>query len=301
MLTVHQLTVLVAVAETGSVRGAAERLVVTQPAVSASLAALKQQVGVPLVARAGRGIVLTEAGVALAGYAVRIISLVDEAIGVVKGHQEEGLGAVRLGVGLAAAQYLVGELLAKVNDLAPNIGMELEIGNRVRIWQLLNARTIDLAVTGRPPTSGEFSTLARRDNELVLVCRPGTVWAEKLEAATWLLREPGSGTRAAADEVIANLGVTPPTVVIGSNTAIQTAAEAGLGVALLPREAVEEAIASRLLTRISSPGTPLQRPWYVIARAGEDLPAPARFWLNHLLSEPSSRFVPLGRGAEAVP
>jgi DNA-binding transcriptional LysR family regulator len=296
VLTVHQLTVLVTVADTGSVRAAAGKLVVTQPAVSASLAALERQVGVPLTARAGRGIALTDAGEVLTRYARQIVSLVDEAVAATQGLGGSGPGTIRLGVATAAAHHLVGQLLAGVNDLSPSVGIELEVGNRVRIWQLLNARAVDLAVTGRPPVSGGFDALARRDNELILVCRPGAVWASRLGEATWLLREPGSGTRATAMEVIAQLGIDPPVAVIGSNIAIKTAAEAGLGVALLPREAVEEALASRTLARVDAPETPLNRPWYVVARAGEQLPAPARRWLDHLLGQPDGRFVALGPG-----
>ena len=296
MLTLHQLEVLVTVAETGSVHAAAERLVVTQPAVSASIHALERQVGASLFARAGRGIVLTDDGDTLVRYARQILGLVDEALSAIDGTGAAEQSTVHLGVVTAAAQHLVGQLLAHVNELTPRIGMELEVGNRVRIWQLLNGRTVDLAVTGRPPSSGEFAVLARRPNELVLVSRPGTVWAQKLSEATWLLREPGSGTRASAEEVIAHLGVDPPRAVIGSNAAIQTAAEAGVGVALLPREAVEEALTARSLVRLDAPGTPVSRPWYVVARAGEALPAPARRWLDHLLGQPESRFVAVENG-----
>jgi len=295
VLTLHQLEVLVAVAETGSVGAAAEQLVVTQPAVSASVAALERQVGTKLLARAGRGVVLTQEGETLARYARQILGLVSEAVAAVEGQGAGEQATVHLGVVTAAAQHLVGQLLVHVNELRPRIGIELEVGNRARIWQLLNARAIDLAVTGRPPASGEFTVLAERPNELVLVCRPGTVWARRLADATWLVREPGSGTRASAEEVIAQLGIEPARAVIGSNAAIQKAAEAGVGVALLPREAAEEALATRALVRVAAPGTPMSRPWYIVGRAGEPLPAPARRWLDHLLAQPEARFVPVAQ------
>ncbi len=293
MLTIHQLTVLVTVADEGSVRGAAERLVVTQPAVSASLAALEREVGVRLITRAGRGIALTDAGEQFVGYARRIVGLVDEAIAAVGAGAGREDQAVRLGVVTAAAHHLVGELLSEINDLTPRIGVHLEVGNRVRIWQLLSARTVDLVVAGTPPASAEFVALARRSNELVLVCRPGAVWADRLAEATWLIREPGSGTRAAAEEVVARLGIEPARVVIGSNQAIKTAAEAGVGVALLPRDAVSDELAGRKLVRLEADGTPLERPWFVVARAGEDLPRGARRWLAHLLGRPGSGFEPV--------
>ena len=287
-----------AVIETGSVRGAAERLVVTQPAVSASLAALEKQVGAKLVARAGRGIAVTESGELLGRYARQILALVDEATAAIDGKAGGAPATMRLGV-VTSAHHLVGQLLAGVDQLTPRIGIELEVGNRVRIWQLLNSRGIDLAVTGRPPSTGEFVAIASRPNELVLVARPGVVWRDKLGEAMWLVRERGSGARASIEEVIAQNGIDPPRTVIGSNAAIKTAAEAGLGAALLPYEAVADSLVARTLVRIEASGTPRSSPWYVVARAGEELPAPARTWLTDLLARSESRFADFPSAARA--
>lgn len=289
MLTLHQLEVLVTVADVGSVRGAAERLVVTQPAVSASIAALEKQVGVKLVERSGRGIALTDEGTAMAGYARRILSLAHEAMTVVK-EGEDGAGALHLGVGLALAQHLTGALLAGVNELQPRVSVELEVGHQVKIWGMLMSRELDIAVTGRPPGSGGFCVLAERANEMIVVCRPGSVWHDGLTEATWLVREPGSGTRACAEDVIARLGIDPRRVVVGSNMAIQTAAEAGVGVALLPAEAVSGALSARTLARLAAPGTPMAHPWCVVAREGEPLARPARMWLDQLLESADAAF-----------
>jgi len=279
----------VTVAEAGSVRGAADRLVVTQPAVSASIAALERQVATKLFERTGRGVSLTDEGSALVAYARQILRLVDEAVAVVGGEQS-GAATLHLGVGLAIAQHLTGELLAGVNDLKPRISVELEVANRIRIWEMLQGRELDLAVTARPPASGDFRVLAERPNEMIVVSRPGGVWHDRLGEATWLVREPGSGTRACAEDVIARLGSDPRRVVIGSNMAIQTAAEAGVGVALLPADAVRPALAARALARADAPGTPMSRPWCVVARTGEALSAAARGWLD-LLLESAAGFV----------
>jgi len=80
VLTIHQLQVLCVIADEMSVRGAAARLTVSQPAVSASLAALEKEVGVDLVARQGRGIELTPAGTILVGYARDLLALLGEAL-----------------------------------------------------------------------------------------------------------------------------------------------------------------------------------------------------------------------------
>ena len=85
MTTAARLRALVAVAETGSVRSAAQRLVVTESAVSAAVAALTRDVGLPLLERQGRGLRLTASGRTYAGYARAILGLQEEALAAARG------------------------------------------------------------------------------------------------------------------------------------------------------------------------------------------------------------------------
>lgn len=283
MLTIHQLKVFVTVAEAGSVRAAAERLVVTQPAVSASLAALEREMGAALFARAGRGIELTEAGRTMARYAQLILGLVDEATAAVTSDGGR-VQTIRLAASTSAADHVVTPLLARLRDRLPEVAISFEIGNRERIWQLLVDRAVDVAVTGRPPVTGDIVSVATRANELVLVARPGTVWRQRLHEATFLLREPGSGSRSATEEVIAALGITPPTMTVGSNTAIRAAAESGLGVALLPRDTVAESLRARTLGLVPTPATPMARPWHVVVRGDAPRAAGVRAFVDEALA-----------------
>ena len=282
MLTLHQLQVFVTIADHRSIRRAADQLVVTQPAVSASLAALERAVGAELVARAGRGIELTEAGLVMERYARLLLGLVDEAIAATQFAHDPVTAPVRVGATTASADHMLMPMLARLREHRPTLQFTLEVGNRARIWQLLAERQIDAAISSRPP-SGAFESLATRPNEFVLVAKPGVVWAGKLGEATWLVREDGSSTRAATEEVMALLHISPPTLAIGSNAAIQRSAEAGLGVALLPAEAVAEALKHRSLSPIRTKATPLRKPWHVITRVGEQLSASTRQFVEDLV------------------
>jgi len=285
VLTIHQLKVFVTVLDAGSVRVAAQRLVVTQPAVSSSLAALEREVGAQLFSRSGRGIEPTDAGRVMERYARQMLGLVDEAISAVGGEHEEGRGTIRIGAVSAAADHLVAALLAKVKDRLPHVGIALEIGNRDRVWPLLADRTVDVVLGGQTPSTGDFVSVATRRHELVLVAKPGAVWAQRMGEATWLLREPGSGTRSAIEEVIAALGIAPPTMTLGSPTAVRAAAEAGLGIGLFPHEAVVDALRVRSLSVLHSAATPLRRTWNVVVRRGEPLPVPARHFVETIVEE----------------
>jgi DNA-binding transcriptional LysR family regulator len=275
--------VFVTIAEHGSVRRAAEELVVTQPAVSATLAALQREVGVDLVCRAGRGIELTEAGRTFERYARLLLGTVDEAVSAARFCVNTN-SLVRLGASTAVADHMLMPRLAQLRDHRPTLQFTLEVGNRTRLWHMLADRSIDVAVCSRPPSTTSFRSLASRPNEYVLVARPGVVWAGKVGDATWLVREEGSGTRAAADEVITRLGISPSLMVISSNAAIQRSAEAGLGVALLPHEAVAEAMKHRHLGLVRTAATPLKRPWHVVVRAGDDPPPSVRQFIDDLVT-----------------
>jgi DNA-binding transcriptional LysR family regulator len=282
-LTVHQLEVFITVADHMSIRRAAEQLTVSQPAVSASLAALQRELGVELFARQGRGIELTEAGKTMLRYAQLVVGLVDEALEEVRAVETRSRRPVRIGATTASAAHVITPMLARIRDLQPTLAFELEIANRAVIWQSLARRAIDLAISTRPPATQGFTSLAVRANSFVLVAKPGLVWAGRLADVTWLLREEGSGTRSAIDEVMARLDVHPTTLVIGSNEALQRSAESGLGVALLPADVVVDAVRRRDLVVVRTEATPLMRPWHLVARADEDMPVATRELVRDLV------------------
>jgi len=284
VLTLHQLQVFITIADHRSIRRAADELVVTQPAVSATLAALERALGVELVVRVGRGIELTEAGRIMDRYARLMMGLVDEASAAVRFATDPMTASVRVAATTASANHMLMPMLARLRAHRTNLQFNIEVGNRARVWQLLADRSVDLAISTRPPASGSFESLATRPNEFVLVAKPGLVWKGKERDVTWLMREEGSSSRAAIDEVMAMMGITPPTLVIGSNAAIQSSAEAGLGVALLPLDAVEPLVKRRALTLVRSDAVPLRKPWYVVARGGEPLSAAARQFVDDLVN-----------------
>ena len=292
MITVTQLRTFVEVAEAGSVRVAAERLIVSQPAVSAVLAALHREVGVPLVAREGRGLRITPAGVVFARYARRILGLLDEARVAATGQLHPDKGRVRLAAVTTAGEHVLPAFLASFRARYPSAEVRLEVGNRSRVWGLLEHREVDMAIGGRPPAGGRFVTLATKPNVLVGVTagadsgarRPRTkaVPVEELARQVWLLREPGSGTRTTTEELLERLGISPPVLTLGSNGAIRESVRVGLGITVISRDAVRRELDDGTLREWRCPGLPLEREWHVVGVAGEELPATARLFLARL-------------------
>jgi DNA-binding transcriptional LysR family regulator len=255
----------VALADHGSVRGAAAHLVVTESTVSAAVRALADEVGVALVERDGRGVRLTPAGRRYAGYARQVLGLLDEAGGAARGEADPERGHVRLGAVTTAGEHLLPGLLAAFRARHPDVGLGVDVAPSTRVWAMLASHEVDVVVAGRPPVGAAARVRATRGNTLVVVGTPATATGFSPGTTTWLLREPGSGIRATLEALLGEIGVTGPrALAMGSHGATIAAARAGLGATLVSREAVRDLIADGTLVELALPGTPLARPWHLV-------------------------------------
>lgn len=273
-------------------REAARSLVVSQPAVSAALASLQAELGVRLVERDGRGLRLTEAGTVLAGYGRRILGMWQEAAVAAASAAAPERGRLRLAAVTTAGEHVLPQLLASFRERYPEAEVVLEVANRTCLWSLLHEGGADLGIGGRPPVGGRLVSLASSGNDLVVVAAPQgsplqgaprAVGVEELGGQTWLLREPGSGTRSTAEELFEQLGMQPRVLTVGSNGALRESAIAGLGVALVSRAAVARQLASGELQEWRAGPLPLRRRWHLLCRSPGPLPATAALFRDCLL------------------
>lgn len=264
--TASQLRTFLAVAAAGSVSGAAETLVVSQPAVSATLTALRRSLGVALVERDGRGLALTEAGRVLAAYGRRLFALADEADAEVRAAGRVSTSRLRLASVTTVAEYLLPQPLRRVCELHADIEVQLDVGNRGQVWDRLANWDAHVVVAGSPPAGRGFRVVAQRRNEIVLIAQERSFLdADALSRATWLMREPGSGTRAMSEEFFSDLSISPSVLLtIGSNGAIRECVRAGLGIALQSRDAVHRELESGAIGEASTPFPPRTRDWKVV-------------------------------------
>jgi len=267
MISLYQLRTFLTFARLGSVGDTAEALVVSQPAVSAALAALQRELNVKLTERDGRGVRLTEAGRAFELSGRRILALLEEAQREAQAVAGASAGRLRFAAVTTAAEHLVPRMMQSFRQLQPATEVQLDVGNHVRVWEQLRHWEVDLVVAGTPPAGLPLRTLATRAHELIVVA-PADAEPMPLGAATWLVREPGSGTRAVTENCFAALGIDPPRLSIASNGAIGACVRAGLGYSLVSRDAVEGDLQAGVLRQIETPVTPLSRRWHLVA-AGE--------------------------------
>ena len=263
-MTESRLRTLVALAATGSVRGAASRLTVTESAVSASIGALARELGVPLVEPVGRGLRLTASGVVYARYARRVLGLLDEGAAAAVQELDPERGRLRLAAVTTAGEHLLPALLVEFRRHHPRVALALEVAPSVQVWDLVSAHEVDLVIAGRPPSGVEAHVVATKPNELVVVAAPSVADAFDWTSTPWLLREQGSATRTRVEAYLRSRHVAPPRLVLGSNGAVVAGAVAELGCALVSRDAIAELLSDGRLVTLPMPGTPLLRPWHAV-------------------------------------
>jgi DNA-binding transcriptional LysR family regulator len=268
MTTNARLRALVELADSGSVRGAAERLFVTESAISSAVSSLSSEVGVPLIDRHGRGVHLTAAGHRYVQYARQILGLHDEAILAARGEADPEHGSIRLAAVTTAGELLIPALLTSFRDQYPDVVCKLEVASRTAIWPMLQRHEADVVVAGRPPADlRNVQVQAVSPNTLVVVGPKGSVTDFEPAHATWLLRESGSGTRATTVMLWEELEIAPRQMVLGSHGAVVAAAAAGLGVTLVSRQAVSRELDAGLLVELRVASTPLDRPWHIVTQS----------------------------------
>ncbi|HEY4003988.1 MAG TPA: LysR substrate-binding domain-containing protein [Pseudonocardia sp.] len=282
MTTNARLRALVELAETGSVRGAAERLVVTESTVSAAISALSGEVGAALIDRHGRGVRLTAAGERYAQYARRILGLHNEAVLAARGEADPENGSIRLAAVTTAGEHLMPPLLASFRAKHPGVVLGLEVAPRRQVWPMLDRHEVDLVIAGSVPAGLDGRPRAVSPNTLVVVGPPDAAEGFDPALVTWLLREPGSGVRATSLSLLESIDMRPSRMTLGSHGAVVAAAVAGLGVTLASRQAVRRELDSGALVELPVAGTPLHRPWHVVSQV--DTTASTELLVAHLLA-----------------
>jgi DNA-binding transcriptional LysR family regulator len=266
-MTLEQLRIFVAVATREHVTQAARDLNLTQSATSAAVAALEARYQTRLFDRVGRRIVLTAAGRTFLVEAKSILARVAAAEAVL----DDLAGLKRGSLALAASQtignYWLPAFVHRFNTAHPAITLSLVIGNTEQVARQVREGTADLGFVEGDVDDAVLAAQPVADDEMVLVgppshplCNGRPLSAEALKRARWVLREPGSGTRAMFEAALGRLGVRVADLdvafVLPSNEAVRTAVEAGTGVTVVSRLVVAGGLkaGTLALANIALPG-----------------------------------------------
>jgi DNA-binding transcriptional LysR family regulator len=258
-INLAHLQTFVQVAKHGSFSAAAQRLGITQPAVSLQIRQLEKRLGAALVERVGRRARPTAAGGELLAHAERVDAVVAEAIDAVTRRATGAMGRVRLGTGATACIFLLPRILKDLRHRFPQLEITVSTGNTSDIVKAIEENVLDVGLVTLPASGRAFDIMPVLDDEFVAIAPrelklPARVTAAGLAAKPVLLFEPGGNTRKITDAWFAAGGVTlKPVMSLGSVEAIKQLVAVGLGCAILPAMAVRDARSAGLVVRPLSP------------------------------------------------
>lgn len=289
-LNLHQLRVFAAVAEQGGFSRAAAALNVSQPAVSKAVHELERQVGMPLFDRSGRSLRRTPAGDALYARARELFGveqLAEEELRALRGLEH---GTLRVGASTTIATYFLAPYLGDFTRAHPGVTLRVASANTRAIARALVERRVDVALVEGPVRDARITVRRWREDELVVIAPPDHVLAHHkrvhavdLAAYSFIVREPGSGTRVVASRALASLGIRVPVMMqLGSTEAIKQSVAGGLGLAIVSRAAARDQLALERVVEIRVHDLVMRRPLNEIALGGRPPSAPAAAFRSFL-------------------
>ena len=256
---------------------------------------LEHSAGLPLFERLGKRLHLTQAGEELLGYArqaLRALKEADDAFAALRGLRG---GLLRIGV-VSTAKYFAPKLLAQFARSHPEVELKLAVNNREAVVRQLDLNEVDLAVMGQPPRHLDTVAVAFARHPLSIIAAPDHPLASRkrialrsLESETFLVREPGSGTRSAMEHYFQDQGVRVRVgMEMSSNETIKQAVMAGMGVAFISEHTIGLELAAGQLCVLKVEGLPVLRRWYVVHLEAKRLSPAAAAFKKFMLDEGSA-------------
>ncbi|GAB4278036.1 MAG: selenium metabolism-associated LysR family transcriptional regulator [Coriobacteriia bacterium] len=277
-MNLAQLRAFLAVVEHGSFSAAAKALGLSQPAVTQQIQALEATLGVTVFDRHYRRVDLTEQGKVLLPYARSITEKVDEALLELERLSDEVSGHLHVAASTTPGQYVLPSLLGRFREQYPRVGLSLVVHDTAEVLDAVESREADMGMTGARMKGRQLEFEEMGSDKLLLIAPPDWpvakekgVGLDDVARLPFVIREEGSGTRKMAEESFVAAGHDPNelnvVVELGTNEAVVTAVEGGLGVAVVSGWAAQKALQLGTVAQVDCAHFPVSRPlWAVIPR-----------------------------------
>ena len=290
--TLHQLRIFQQLAISMNYTKAANKLHLTQPAVSIQIKQLEDSLDLPLLEKIGKKLFLTPAGQELDRFCIDLFERIDSMnmkLSAMKG----GLEGEFCLAAVTSAKYFTPHLLGAFHKLYPKVNIQLEVVNRRQIIQRLKDNDDDLVIMGLVPESMPLTRHPFVDNPIILIANPSHPLASQQNIAlsdllehAFIFREPGSGTRSALESFLQSNNVKlSPCMVLGSTETIKQAVMAGLGISAVSRHSVTLELATKCLVELDVQHFPLLRSWYVVHHKTKKLSPIASAFIDFILNQ----------------
>lgn len=282
--SLSQIRIFEAVAQYESYTRAAEKLYMTQPAVSMQIKQMEEESGLALFERQGKKMTLTPMGKKVLHYASRVLQAHNDMLGVME--ELKGLRGGHLVVSVATtANYFVTQLLAEFSRQQQDINITLDVTNRQTLLDQLENHEPDMVIMGEPPKGHNLQSERLMENPLVMIAAPNHPLAQAiqplpLEAISherFIMREKGSGTRGAIERHLnKHHSACKNTLEMRSNETIKHAVEAGLGLGIVSLHTIQPELDAKRLVVLNVESFPIVRHWHIVMRKGKRLSPIAR-------------------------
>jgi DNA-binding transcriptional LysR family regulator len=257
-LSLNQLRAFYFATKCGSISKAAERLFISQPAVSMQIKALEQRYNVTLFAGKGRNRELTEFGKKLFTISERIFGLIEEADELLHPDLTVSSHILKIGSTKTLVRYLLARYISRFQEAFPNIQIQIDEGSSGEMVQSVLENRNDLVIAGRVPYDRKLKVIPFIQDEVLLLAAPGHrlcerdgVTVEDLRGENLILREKGSGVRMLIEKIFAATGVVPSTFIeTGNVDFIKELVAIGKGITMLARMGVDQDMGKGLLKAI---------------------------------------------------
>ena len=266
----RQLAAFCAVVERRSFSQAADRLGVTQPAVSLQVRALEKRLGAQLLDRSGRRVEPTEAGWRLYRGAQRMLALEDQLVADVAASGEGALaGDLVLGASTGPAAVAIPVALAEFQRPNPDIRVYLTVSDTHSVVERVAARELELGIVGAARRHRGVRFEPFFSDQVILACPPGhefagrTITLDELREEKLILMQDGAGVRQVVEDALRRQGVRlrdlDVRLELGLQESVRRAVEAGYGVTFISRTAVEADLAGGRLAEARVEGLEVTR------------------------------------------
>lgn len=291
-ISIQKLRILSAIAAHRNYTRAAEQLRISQPAVSLQIRQLEDYIGAPVIERVNKKIHLTDNGEMLLEAARDILSRLDRLENDIQQKRGEVAGRLDIAVVSTAKQFMP-HYLGRFLRFYPKVVPQLTVTNRASLLEAISENRHDLYIMGQVPEGLPVEAHPFLDNLLEVVAPVDhhlegrrNIALQTLLDEPFLIREQGSGTRAAVDRLFHENGLKiNPFMVLGSAEAIKNAVMAGLGIAVLSRHNLALELETGRINVLDVQDFPLRRRWYVVYPGGKSLSFTANTFLDMLLYE----------------
>ena len=276
-MNLDYLRTYIEVIRLGSFSKVAKKLSISQPAVSFQIQKLEQELGVRLIDRQQKTLVMTEAGRRLLVFAERVDKERQALVHDFEQLREEVVGDLAITASTIPGDFILPPILSEFKRRYPAVNMQVAVTDSSMVIDAVKGGDYELGFCGVSPEDRELEAVRIADDEIVLIVFPEHPFAARkqvsfLEVSTepLIFREPTSGTQRSVETLLLKAGFDisrcKPTLVLGTTEAVVTAVEAKSGIAFVSNLAIKKSVSLGLVKEVRIEGVSLKRDFFCIYR-----------------------------------